>query len=749
MRRKLNGKRIAVSCMTASLLLSNMPVWNTPVLAAETDGAMTGEAETESGLSQQAGETQPEAGSEGAEGADGESRAESDAGDSQDGGTEQQKVNDSESGGASPEADNEQSGGTSTDVSDTQSESEQPQTDGTQSSQETDGESDTQSGQETGGEPEAEDGSGNGEESEEDDSEESEEETEDGEETEEETEDESEESEEQSFSLENLPVVDADIILDGELSDWANVTARSSSDSKVEEWKAACSKDGATLYFAYTGNADTEWDYEFAGANRSFAFDFADGEGNRDSMISVTGQNGSATVKDSYYSDIAGADAVIANDAHGNNAGPYAVEFAVPVSFFHSTDFVLTFAGTAVDVTEIEQISGTAAEPPAPPVYSGIVIDGGYEDWAAVSKTSASCPNSAHPGCVAEAAAVYDGDWFYIYIKDGAGSNASQAGTHSNGKFAIYSDLGYESDIQLSTAPSVSGVNGAEVAYVGNQWEIAIPRDQLPKYRESLSFGFYLGEVLVADIVNLQKDSENNLENLFNGVICDGSYEDWEDYGHTTIEYDTPGSQEAHIDAKGALYANGEKLFGHVVTDAPDHLAEAGGEFLRGVTVAFNQKLSALQSGNVDRDRTFYCKFVTVDASGNINWNPKTEGYGEGTYRFAIASIDAWCTSTNINDLNEADRLYGEMYMTIGKGGKDEMEFLLDLPMVAEKLGLDPTDLKEIAAQFIRIGHQWIYTAGTSTGPLAGVALGILTVGFAFRDRKRKGRGAKAAAAGV
>ena len=275
---------------------------------------------------------------------------------------------------------------------------------------------------------------------------------------------------------------------------------------------------------------------------------------------------------------------------------------------------------------------------------------------------------------------------------------------------------------------------------MGSEWEVAIPKDQLPKYRESLSFGLYLGEPILTGIVNLQPDSENNLENLFAGIIYDGQYEDWEDYGHSTIQYATAGSQEAQVDAKGALYSDGGTVYGHVVTTMPQHLQEAGGEFTSAVTLAFNQSPESLSNGAYDRNMAFYPRFVTVDAGGNINWDPQLGGLPEGTYEYYIASADAWHTSANINNLNEMDQMYGRMIMTVGKDGKDEMEFYLELPMVAKKLGVDETALREISAQFGRIGQQWVYTAGTSTGPVAGVAVCIIAVGAALWFQKRKNR---------
>ena len=541
----------------------------------------------------------------------------------------------------------------------------------------------------------------------------------------------------QVFSLANLPTVNGSIAIDGDMSDWAEVASRSSGASNVDSWKVAFAPDKNILYFCYTGSASTEWDYGFASNDNSFKVTYADGQQGADGALSVNAWNGGAIVKNAQWGDVAGAQAAVVNEAHGNNAGPYTVEFAVPVSFFHSLDFTLTFGGTSVGSGEIEQVNGNVVESETPPVYTGITIDGAYSDWAAVAKTDTSCPNDGHKGCISQVAAVFDGDWLYLYIKDGKDGNASGAGSHSNGKFAITSDLGYEADIQLSTAPAVSGVNGAQIAYVGDEWELAIPKDQLPKYKESLSFGLYLAEPIVNGIVNMQPDNGNNLENLFNGIIYDGAYEDWEDYGHSTIEYATPGSQEAQVDAKGALYSSGEQLFGHVVTNMPQHLQEAGGEFTSAITIAFNQSDSNLKKNSWNQQMVFYPRIVAVDTNGNINWNPQLSGLPEGSYEFHIASTDAWGTSANISNLNDMDQLYGKMIMTVGKDGKDEMEFYLEFPMIAKKLGVGETDLKQIAAQFGRIGQQWLYTAGTSTGPIVGVTLCIATVGLVLWYKKK------------
>ena len=105
--------------------------------------------------------------------------------------------------------------------------------------------------------------------------------------------------------------------------------------------------------------------------------------------------------------------------------------------------------------------------------------------------------------------------------------------------------------------------------------------------------------------------------------------------------------------------------------------------------------MDSLKSGSVDQSMVFYPRFVTVDANGTIDWNPRRAGLPEGTYEYHIVSRDAWGQSQNISNLQEMDQIYGKMIMTIGTNGKDEMEYYLELPMIAKKLGVDETRSEE------------------------------------------------------
>ena len=65
-------------------------------------------------------------------------------------------------------------------------------------------------------------------------------------------------------------------------------------------------------------------------------------------------------------------------------------------------------------------------------------------------------------------------------------------------------------------------------------------------------------------------------------------------------------------------------------------------------------------------------------------------------------------------------------------------EFIIDLKKVADKLGCDVSDFKQIDAQFGRLGQQWVTTAGASTGAWLGLCICVLiTVGVLVYQKKK------------
>ena len=529
-------------------------------------------------------------------------------------------------------------------------------------------------------------------------------------------------------AMKGNPVIkESDIVIDGDTDDWNDITARKAESDGVKSWKVAVSSDYTKIYFMYEGIAQTEWDYSYMGSN-PVKITYADGTTGISDMIQFTGGKEGTQAKNSWYGDIENSETVTINGAHGNTAGPYVVEAAVPMDFFSNSDFTITFAGTTVDVKDIEVLDGQKVEKDeTEAVYNGIVIDGEFSDWDAVKKYDAVCPNDAHKECLSKTAMVFDGGYVYVYIKDGINGDASGAGTHSNGKYSITTDLGNELVFQLDSRGYVNGVDGVDCRHVGEQWEIVIPADALPAYNKTISFGLYQSEPFVFGVANIKDDGSSDDKTIYD-IKYDGLYGDWEYYPHTRINYATPGTQHNKVDAMGALFSDGNVVLGHAYTMMPEHLNEAGGEFTYALSIKFND----------DYNQIIAPRFVTVDEQGNIKWNPKTEDLSEGTYEFYMFDIGSWGTSENINNLNDADICYGKMTITVGSN-RDECEFYIDLDKAAQKLGCDVSDFKQISAQFGRMGQQWINTAGASSGAWLGLFICIAATCGVVVYKKKKG----------
>lgn len=147
-----------------------------------------------------------------------------------------------------------------------------------------------------------------------------------------------------------------------------------------------------------------------------------------------------------------------------------------------------------------------------------------------------------------------------------------------------------------------------------------------------------------------------------------------------------------------------------------------------------------------DKTWNFYPRLVSVASDGTIDWNTQAENLPNGTHEFYLADIRgeyAPATTKNIADLKEHEKFFGKIIITVSDKG-DETEFYVNLEQVATFLShyssvpVQANDFKTIQAQFIRIGSEYITIAGTSSGPLMGVALCAMTAGIVVLKRKRK-----------
>ena len=555
------------------------------------------------------------------------------------------------------------------------------------------------------------------------------------------------------------------ISMDGDTSDWGQVTSQSvNGGSLVSEWKVA--QDSDHVYVMYTGTLQNADQYGWSGGSNPITINGS----SKSENIQVVYDGNGISVKNSGWQDLSeigsGFEMNATRDySSGNTAGDYVVELSIPKSIYGSSVNV-GFAGSyvsadsipGVDGEEVHEEESSAAEAESAAVeseaqqditpaeaqqesaaqaetqqttqttYAGISIDGDFRDWDAVAKVTPSDDR------VKEVASVWDGDYLYIYAKSGDWGSITWSGPNGNGKFAIVSDLGYTELIQFKQGSNtVEGPAGTTYTVNGDQWEIAIPKSALPNYKKSLNVGFYLGDTIVSDIQNL--DGSSNEDITPGEMALDGSYSEWAQYPHTVIQYNTAGTNEMVVDAHGAMYMDGDKIYGHVVTNMPEHLQRSGGEFNYAVMM-FN---SANPATDYNNQQQFGWKLFTLDAAGNVHWED-SNNLSPGTHRYYVTSVQSW--GNNINDENKNLPIFGEIIMTIGEGNSDNMEFCMDTNEIANYFKVSAGDLRIASIHYTDIGGEWVTMAGTSSGPVLGVFICVTFVAAAYVLKKKRTDGA-------
>lgn len=519
------------------------------------------------------------------------------------------------------------------------------------------------------------------------------------------------------------------ITIDGDPSEWDGITMYDSSDSKISKWSVA--KDDEYVYFYVQQNGGNQYGQPITDTNFTIKYDDGTSDGIRFSY-------NMGSIKNGTYSDIEGVGDADKASEPSQEKDKYETEFRIPQTFFCGKDYTLEYCGTKVESGDITDLSSKDEEVKKDDVYSGITIDGNFSDWNAVSKNDVS-QNSESGNGLSKAAAVFDGDYIYIYMKeksenasDGA---AGSSGSYASGKYEIKTDTDRRTvlDIKLVNGKcevSVSdyvknqmGGNSITAEYSNRQYEIAVPVSAVKQYNESLSFGYYLSSSpLVSNIVNIDKNSSHGaINNRFSGIAYDGSFGDWDDYAHTIIEYSTQGG--VGDDSEAALYASDGYIYGHVKS------------FLHKTTDGRNEFSPFTLRANSNDKTSISFRFVTVDSDGNIDWNPKITNLSEGNHEFTLVDIGSWTTYKNVSDEGFID--YGKITISAGSTC-DEMEYEVDMKKLAKKFDIEINEMKVVEAKYINIGDEWVTYAGTSTGPVAGVAISCLTVAGVLLYRKRK-----------
>ena len=465
--------------------------------------------------------------------------------------------------------------------------------------------------------------------------------------------------------------------------------------------------DGQTVTISYKTKHTNEWDNTFA--NYPLTVTYPDGSTQQiiiDWNMGVHGTN---------WSNIDGYNVTTSSD----QADTLTLEISIPASYFTNTDFTVSSQKYSTNINGDVIEDSSVTDPDA--VYEGIGLDGSFNDWNAVTKYELKEPEGEHN--VESVAWVIDSDrgYVYVYVKDGGNNSATWAGPNHNGKYEILTDLGNRMLIQLTQDGAVVAANGYNAVHQGSQWEIAIPISELPANNGGLSFGLYMGESSLSGYGDTGEVGSKV------GIVYDGNTDDWRNYPTTLIHYATPGTQENVVDGEAKQYCDEqENIYGYCTTQMQQHLNERGGEYTQAVTVLVNN----------DWSHALGMRLVTVDGNGNINWWPQTQGLSDGSHEFYIFPLEAWGSSRNINELVPADICYGKATINISDT-KQDIEWYVNTVKLAERYGIDATDVKTVSTQYGRIGNQLVTCAGTSSGPVGGAVMCMLSAFVPFIIKKK------------
>lgn len=508
----------------------------------------------------------------------------------------------------------------------------------------------------------------------------------------------------------------AQISVDGDVKEWDNVRMLDSTDINVAKWGVL--QDEERLYFYIQQNGGNTWGMPVS--NTYMAIEYASGRNDATTQLRPVFDGSRIIMKNAWYGDVAD---VLSSFVPSQDKDKYDIEISVPKSYFPEQDYTIHYCGASVKSSEIANVNDIESSEEET-VYRGITIDGNFSDWNAIEKTDVNRES------MTQIAAVFDGDFLYIYMKETEDGALTWSGEHADGKFTIYTDTDRNTSFKLNKN-SIETIDGATVAHSNYQYEIAIPASAVKQYKKSISIGYYMeDQMLLEGIVNIRDTQEDTDSREFTGIRYDGNYSDWDYYPHTLIEYATSGTHKKS-DAEAALYMADSKLYGHVLS----HIHMNEGEFS-----FFSIRV------NEDENKSFSVKPVLVDENGKIDQNPQTKNLPAGTYEYALCDVSSWNNVTDIKDIKDDNViLYGKMYVTIretadGTPVSDEMEYYMDIDTIARRFHMDASDIKMIQANYINIGDEWVSIAGTSTGAVMGLSLCGLTVlaSVIYGRRKKK-----------
>ncbi len=403
----------------------------------------------------------------------------------------------------------------------------------------------------------------------------------------------------------------------------------------------------------------------------------------------------------------------------------------------------------AVGITA-ESLESSLVADTSKPAAPAIELDGDFSDWEGHEATA------VNDGLLSYMDMIWSEDGgLYIYLQEADGNwgaVAQNVGGWYDGRYVITSDTGRQMVFILRVDTNTGEAwlqdadgnrfEDAEVVYVkgeidtttwqptGGKYEIKIPSSMVKSYNESVSLGYYLSEnqKIVADVANPYIAPVE--AGTVSDIAFDGNYGDWDNIvGQELIMYST---DKADAEAK-------------LLTDDANNI--------------LNVFVQAYKEGQYQDCFNFFELAINGDYNNGIGFQllylgddgylPPIEGLNDGTpgtYTYYIGGVHEGIWNYGevqiTPDSTDANHpILGQMYLTIDATGKVSTESQIDLNQIAYWLGVDGDNMKEIDMRWIRIGDKWITAAGTSTGPIPGILMGVGVAAFAAWGIKKREEG--------
>lgn len=430
------------------------------------------------------------------------------------------------------------------------------------------------------------------------------------------------------------------------------------------------------------------------------------------------------TSQDNYYvlyEEVTGQDKGIIWSNAIKDASPYMAEAQYTPERPKGYDYVTA----KVSDYNIEDLTGT---------YSGIVIDGSFSDWSAIAGQTTNFQNAD-----LDAKIVWDADKIYGYI---AIYGAEANDTLITGQtFYIQTDGGQIREFSFKKSSSSSsyytgkvtmtGISGTEVAMdsetktsgwwiFGNKtyyyyYEFSIPANAIGQSAQSVRFGIKSDSYdmpitdYTANLAPASSDDDDDDIHAADDIDIDGVFDDWSDFPYTYLYFcdqnhsncpDGYNDYSHNGKTSGSAYIKDDKIVAHI------------------------KSVSKLEGNMV---LTPYLTYIKIKVNDNYEITlVTTQKSTNGSYRTMIVHEEG-----NSTPLGE---------MVIYDNGKTlyEYEYYIDIEMLAERLGLGPTELRTIEIYYPYIGYQAVKVAGTSTAPYVGIAICFAIVALTWFIRYMK-----------